>query len=304
MWSGLVALVVAFGAVATVTGGRAATGAAGKEGLFRTAEPPREAKQGDVWVNPRDGAQMVFVPAGEFLMGSTQEQVEALDAEFRRRDLPRLPAFLDISHFYGPEEPQRRVYLDAYWIDKNPVTVAQYRKFCQATGRKMPKAPEWGWKDDLAIVNVTWQEAADYAAWAGKRLPTEAEWEKAARGTDGRQYPWGNEWDVNKCADGVGGDNLSNTRPVGRHQAGTSPYGALHMVGNVWEWCADWYNYGGYESAPERNPRGPTTGSSRVVRGGSWRFLVARVVRCANRWRGLPESRLDSLGFRCVRGLP
>ena len=170
--------------------------------------------------NPKDGAVMVYVPAGEFLMGSTDGKVN------------------------DNERPQHKVYLTGYWMYKCPVTVAQYRKYCHATGRQMPEQPVWS-QDDHPIVNVNWHDAADYAHWAGVALPTEAQWEKAARGTDGRVYPWGNDWDSAKCVNATGG-----TKPVGSCSAGASPYGALDMAGNVWQWCADWYAADYYRKAP------------------------------------------------------
>ena len=178
-----------------------------------TAPAPKRVEAG---INPKDGAEMVWVPAGEFLMGSTDDEGV--------RD----------------ERPQRKVYLDGYWMYKTEVTVAQYRKFCEATNREMPEAPEWGWKEDHPVVNVSWHDAVDYAKWAGASLPTEAQWEKAARGTDGRVFPWGNEWDAGACANSVSW-SLKGTKPVGSCPAGASPYGCVDMAGNAWEWCADWY---------------------------------------------------------------
>lgn len=228
-------------------------------------------------INSKDGAEMVFIPAGEFLMGS--EEVD-------------------------DEKPQRRVYLDGYWIYKYEVTVAQYRQFCQATRRKMPPEPTWGWKDNHPIVNVNWDEAAAYCQWAGGRLPTEAEWEKGARGTDGRKFPWGNQWEESKChhskkkfADAEG------TAPVGSHPQGASPYGVHDMAGNVWEWCADWYDAHYYAKAEQRNPTGPrsTLKGMRVIRGGSWGNEVPDPFRVTNRLMDLPDHRNGSIGFRCVQ---
>ena len=163
---------------------------------LRLPPPPAKAAAGDVWVG-LDGVGMVYVPAGDFIMGS-----EAGEAD---------------------ERPVHPVYLEAYWIAPRPVSVAEYRKFAQATGREMPPSPEWGWRDDDPIVNETWEDAAAYAAWAGERLPTEAEWEKAARGTDGRVYPWGNEWGCERCANTR--NSRRTTQPVGTYPAGASPYG-------------------------------------------------------------------------------
>jgi len=221
---------------------------------------------------------MVYIPPGEFLMGSKEGEGDP------------------------DERPQRRVYLDGYWIDKNLVTVAQYRKFCQATERQMPGLPDWS-KDDHPMVNVSWHDAAAYAQWAGKSLPTEAEWEKAARGTDGRIYPWGNAWDGAKCQHSVG-QTAGKTAPVGSFPAGKSPYGCLDMAGNVWEWCADWYDAGYYKNAPARNPTGPATGTQRVLRGGSWLDTTPGLFRAALRLRFTPVCRYISGGFRCVLRSP
>ena len=240
-------------------------------GLLGGARParadalPTPAKTGQTWTRLKDGAAMVAVPAGEFMESS---------------------------------KPQRRVTLDGYWIDKNLVTVAQYKKFCGDTGRKMPSIPPWGWKDDHPMVNVTWNDAKAYADWAGASLPTEAQWEKAARGTDGRKYPWGNDWDTSKLWSSVDGEK-HGTAPVGSFPKGASPYGALDMTGNVWEWCADWYGDDYYENAPARNPVGPATGDCRVLRGGCWYYVVEYGFRCAYRLDYEPPNRL-TLGFRCA----
>ena len=239
-----------------------------------TAPAPKRVEAG---INPKDGAEMVWVPAGEFLMGSTDDEGV--------RD----------------ERPQRKVYLDGYWMYKTEVTVAQYRKFCEATNREMPEAPEWGWKEDHPVVNVSWHDAVDYAKWAGASLPTEAQWEKAARGTDGRVFPWGNEWDAGACANSVSW-SLKGTKPVGSCPAGASPYGCVDMAGNAWEWCADWYDEAYYgNEAPSRNPPGPASGGYRVLRGGSWNCGDRGPFRCANRLLYRPGRRDDFGGFRCSR---
>ena len=192
------------------------------------------------------------------------------------------------------------MYLNGYWIDKNDVTVAQYRQFCQENNRAMPEAPSWGWQDHDPIVNVSWDDAKAYAEWAGMALPTEAEWEKAARGTDGRAFPWGDDWDTTKC-------NSSSSRPtpVGSYPAGASPYGCLDMAGNVWQWCADWYDGSYYQRAPANNPAGADMGSSsassHVMRGGDAKGVNAKLFLVTYR---CPGYRCDTLGFRCVFRLP
>ena len=247
-------------------------------GLQTTPQPDNaiapdsgQPKTGTIHINPKDGAEMVYVPAGEFLMGSIE-------------------ADRDIA-----EKPRHRVYLDAYYIYKTEVTVEQYRKFCQATGRVTPAMPEWGWQDIHPIVNVSRVDAGNYAQWAGAALPTEAEWEKAARGMDGRIYPWGNKWDNGKCV-----DNGDSTKPVGSFPAGASPYGCLDMAGNVAEWCADWYDENYYRSSPIRNPTGPATGKIGVLRGGFWSGSSPSGFRAAYRCWSFPASKFNNVGFRCV----
>jgi len=241
----------------------------------------RDETREDVRVSPRDGKAMVLVAGGDFLRGSTPADGQDSD-----------------------ETPQWRVYLNAYWIDVCPVTVQEYRRFCEATGRQMPKTPRWGWENDHPVVNVLWEDAAAYAAWADKRLPTEAEWEKAARGTDGRKFPWGSEapgtdgkWRCNLFGDR---DGFVHTSPVDHYPEGASPYSCLDMIGNVWEWCADWYRSGYYASAPIQNPTGPERGSYRVMRGASWEYL-AKYVQCTIRHYNRPTDTNEGFGFRCVQ---
>ncbi len=226
-------------------------------------------------VNPKDEAEMVLVGAGDFTMGST-----------------------DSSYLLSDARPQRKVTLSSYWIYKYEVTVTQYRKFCTDTSRLMPDPPSWGWIDSHPMVNVTWADAAAYCAWAGGRLPSEAEWEKAARGTDARLYPWGNVWDSTKCANP---SNSTTTMPVGSYPSGISPYGCMDMTGNAYEWCADWYDSAYYATAPATNPTGPASGDSRILRGGSWLFDFAYAFSLDYRNYYGPDYRYDSFGFRCAK---
>ena len=233
----------------------------------------------------RDGAPMVLVPSGEFLMGNQAEE----------------------------DAPPHRVSLDAFYIDRYEVTNARYLKFVEATRHRAPQHvvdPQYDlWAGttlsqgvaDLPVVNVDWFDAAAYCRWAGKRLPTEAEWEKAARGTDSRLYPWGNE------APSLARLNFSRRwqgvhtlQPVGNYEAGNSPYGAQDMAGNVWEWVGDWYDAGSYAAGPARNPQGPSSGSSKILRGGSW-TNSADSVRATHRREEDPDMRNSDSGFRCAR---
>lgn len=243
-----------------------------------TANAPISAPDvGSARVNPVDQAAMVFVPAGEFTMGSADNEDNA------RKD----------------ERPAHVVNLDGYWIYKNDVTVAQYKAFCQATGHAMPHPPTWGWIDDNPVVNVTWDDAAAYASWAGASLPTEAQWEKAARGTDGRIYPWGSDWDPNRCAHSQKVDDLGSTKPVGSYPLGASPYGAMDMAGNVSQWCSDWYAANYYDLSPRINPPGPATGRGRVQRGGAWGYGDPEFFRTNRRYQSRPDMSNRGVGFRC-----
>jgi formylglycine-generating enzyme required for sulfatase activity len=241
-------------------------------------------------VNAIDGAAMVLIPAGAFLMGTSEAELAAW--------LKAQPG--DTRELYTDELPQHSVSLDAYYMYKTDVTVAQYRIFCRATGRKMPDPPDWGWQDTHPMVNVTWNDAKAYADWAGAALPTEAQWEKAARGTDGRIFPWGNDWDAGKCSNSVGTHGSWKTSPVGNFPAGASPYGCLDMAGNVSQWCADRYDAGYYATSPARNPTGPETGPFRVLRGGSWCYGDLEIFRAALRVGDDPLYRGDYMGFQCV----
>jgi formylglycine-generating enzyme required for sulfatase activity len=232
---------------------------------------------GDTWTRPADGAVMVYVPAGEFLMGSSDDDPDAAP----------------------DEKPQHTVYLDAFWIDKTEVTNAQYRKCVEAGACEEPRC----WDDDRysapdqPVVCVTREAAQAYAVWAGGRLPTEAQWEKAARGTDGRIYPWGDS--ALDCTKANCGRCAEGPLPVGSHPDGASPYGVLDMAGNVWEWVADWYAEDYYSRSPDRNPQGPDTGDHLVWRGGSF-GSKERDVRCAVRSGDGPCYRYWSLGLRVV----
>ncbi|MEO7860312.1 MAG: SUMF1/EgtB/PvdO family nonheme iron enzyme [Nitrospirales bacterium] len=222
---------------------------------------------------------MVLVPAGEFIMGSWTGD--------------------------GDERPVRRIYLDAFFMDKDQLTVGQYAKFLDATSHEAPS--EWNIMSramhrDRPVVNVDWADAAAYCTWAGKRQPTEAEWETAARGTDGRTYPWGDEpptkfhGNMNKEL----WNNHMGLTPVGMFDGGKSPYGINDMAGNVWEWVSDWYDDDYYTTAPLRNPTGPATGLSKVVRGGSW-GSGPEGLRSAERETHVPSFQGYGTGFRCAK---
>jgi formylglycine-generating enzyme required for sulfatase activity len=221
--------------------------------------------------------EWVTVPEGEFLMGSGNSSVE---------------------------KPIHRVYLSAYQITRHLVTNVQYELFVKATSYDAPNHWKDGkipaGKENHPVVNVSWTDIQSFCAWAGVRLPTEAEWEKAARGTDGRKYPWGNEPPTMELCNF--GKNVGDTTPVGSYPAGASPYGVLDMAGNVWEWVNDWYDKEYYSVSPAKNPRGPATGEYRVLRGGSWNRSDFD-VRSAYRNYFIPDSWFNYFGIRCVRSL-
>ncbi|MBI5650689.1 MAG: twin-arginine translocase TatA/TatE family subunit [Chloroflexi bacterium] len=239
------------------------------------------------------GKKMILIPAGEFLRGTSDADILEMNLRFG----------WDTKSFED-EKPQRKIDLDAYYISETPVTNEDYKKFVDATGYKVPDHWDKNWrtfptgKDNHPVVNVTWDDANAYARWAGCRLPTEAEWEKAARGTDGRRYPWGNEFDATRCNSYE--SEIGDTTPVGEYslRGGNSPYGIKDMAGNVWEWCADWYDAEYYKNSPARNPKGSETGNFRVVRGGT--FAGSWDVRCAYRFWLDPLDWLRYLGVRVV----
>lgn len=264
--------------------------------------------------NPIDGAALCRLPAGVFLMGSADGEAEAAWKQFGWD-----PAKQKQS---APESPAHRVELDGAWVYRDEVTVAQFRKFAQATGREMPDPPEWGWDDRHPVVNVSWDDATAYCAWAGARLPTEAEWEGAARGSDTgldghphRQFVWGDA-----APTGQGGfgnlpdeplktkfperevfpgytDGFLFTAPVGSFPANS--LGLRDLAGNVFEWCADWYAADYYRRSPAKNPPGPERGDFRVLRGGSW-LSNPYGLRVAYRYYELPGYRSYYVGFRPV----
>lgn len=204
----------------------------------------------------------------------------------------------NIGDSRGKDRPIHTVYVDSFYIDKYELTNAEYRVYLQQTGKPAPKYwdnPKYN-GDDQPVVGVSWEEAASYCRWAGKRLPTEAEWEIAARGRDGTLYPWGDVESV----------SATNTReskegrplPVGSFAAGASSFGLHDMAGNVWEWCTDWYDKNYYNDSPYSNPRGPESGKEKVIRGGGWNISM---VDMAFRKRVKPDQQYSSLGFRCAR---
>ena len=234
----------------------------------------------------RDPAPMIKIPAGTFIMGS--------EGESGRPD----------------ERPKRKIFLDGFMIDTFEVTNAQYLAFIAATGHKEPynvygEGSLFNVKgiEDKPVVQVTWHDAADYCQWAGKRLPTEAEWEKAAKGPDTRDYPWGNEAPSSEHAnfdrEWVEGETLM---PVGSYPGGASPYGVFNLSGNAREWVQDWYAENYYALMPDRNPKGPESGLLKVIRGGSWHSFEPD-LRTAARGKGGFALKTHGTGFRCARDL-
>jgi formylglycine-generating enzyme required for sulfatase activity len=229
--------------------------------------------------------------------------------------------------------PQHEVHLDSFRLDRTEVTNAQYAAFLNEQGNQREAGMTWlnlwdedcliEWADggyrpkegyaDHPVVEVTWYGASAYCTWARKRLPTEAEWEKAARGTERLLYPWGDTFDgnlVNSCdvkctedwSDEAWDDGYAYTAPVGSYQDGASPYGALDMAGNVGEWVADWYGEDYYGNALDSNPLGPGSGERRVIRGGSW-YELGGSMRAAQRSHDDPAVSDGNLGFRCAHSV-
>jgi formylglycine-generating enzyme required for sulfatase activity len=274
---------------------------------------PTQATLGDTWTRPTDGMVMVYVPAGEFVMGNDTDED-------------------------GRERPEHSVTLDGFWIDRTEVSNAQFDEFVADTGYETDAERRgWGWavtrsgtdwsqvaganwrhpegsrsdigeRMDHPVVLITWNEAAAYCEWAGGRLPTEAEWEYAARGPEGHIYPWGDTFDgtlLNFCDANcpfswrAGGydDGYGRTAPVGSYPGGASWCGALDMAGNAYEWVADWY--GGYPSEPQVNPTGPSSGRYKTLHGDGW-FVTSSQI--SSTWRAGHEADepASTSGFRCA----
>ena len=245
-------------------------------------------------VSPKDGMKMVFVPAGEFTMGSENAETN--------------------------ETPAHTVFLDAYWIDQTEVTNRMFAAFLNSEKAASDVLQTWfdvgdkdlhvqyvgdSWQvdpgfEDQPIIEVKWFGASAYCEWRGEgtRLPTEAEWEKAARGTTSNPYPWGDKID---CKLANYGECVGGTVKVGSFPANASPFGALDMSGNVMEWVADRYGEDYYENSPPANPQGPEAGQERVIRGGSWDGHTEDQVRVTYRFHLPPDESKDDGGFRCAR---
>lgn len=259
---------------------------------------------GDTIVWQRDGAVMVYVPAGTFLQGSEID--------------------VDPDTYTVNEGPIHEVYLDAFWIDETEVTNAQFAEFVNATGHvtsaetlgsskimnadynwdtvngmnwRRPDGTSFSYDENKPVVNVSWIDATAYCKWAGKELPTESQWEKAARGTQGNKYPWGNSNATSSLANY--GDPVGTVQAVRSYPNGMSYYGAYEMAGNVWELVADYYERDYYQISPDSNPTGPSSGEFYVAKGGSYGFDTT-VIRSAVRVRRGPSQSFADMGFRCV----
>jgi formylglycine-generating enzyme required for sulfatase activity len=302
-----------------------------------TLAPPTEAPRltgmqevGDTQTRIRDGMVMVYVPAGQFEMGMSDAQVDqALQLCRKANDDCEQEWFKD-------EKPAHTVALDAFWIDQTEVTNAMFTTFLNEQGNQVEEGVSWlepgaghggivyghikendgvfhpqaGYKD-YPVIEVSWYGAAAYCAWVGGRLPTEAEWEFAARGPQAWVYPWGNTFDgfrVNYCdascpqawRDTPFDDGFGQWAPIGSYPDGASWCGALDMAGNVWEWVSDWWSDDYFTYAPINNPQGPDTGTLRIARGGSWFDESWRVSSSCRKALTPSSYRMHWVGFRCV----
>ena len=228
---------------------------------------------------------LVEVPEGPFLMGTIPTGLRKTDHE----------------------EPQRAVTLDTFYIGKYLVTNAQYSQFAEATKYQLPQfyADQRFNAPDCPVVGVTWYDTQAFLAWIEKltgescRLPSEAEWEKAARGADGREYPWGDRWESSKA--NTSESRIKRLTPVGSYPDAVSVYGCYDMAGNAYEWCTDWFHPETYKHAPAANPQGPIRGRRKAIRGGSWVARGQFAARCANRAAYEPIQAVHNVSFRIVK---
>ena len=234
--------------------------------------------------NKTDGSLLLLVPGGPFLAGGADCDAGGGD--------------------------KFTVELPSYYVGMHPVTNAQYKRFVDAIDHRPPDRTDgygksvWsGWrfpsgKSDDPVVCVSWDDAQAYCDWAGVRLPSELEWEKTFRGTDGREYPWGDAWDASKCRNSSGSEG---TCGVWNHGEGCSPWGHYQMSGNVFEWCSDWYDSKSYARYKRGDLSAPSSGTSRVLRGGSWLSAASHIFRGAYRNYSVPDYRVINGGFRVSR---
>ena len=224
-------------------------------------------------VAAEDHGEMVYIPAGEFIMGAPNGEGDE------------------------DEHPRRKVYLDGFYIDKFEVTNGEYELLYPGIRGRMDM---WSGADNEPVLKVTWEEARGYCAEVGKRLPTEAEWEKSARGTDGRRYPWGDDFVEGAANLGGRSDGFALTSPVGSFSRDVSPYGVMDMAGNAREWVSDRYKRGYYALGPDKNPKGPESGTDAVQRGGHWNSYP-KDARVANRDKDWTKFLHETWGFRCAK---
>jgi len=234
----------------------------------------RNPQGGEEFWREKDGAIVVRIPGGEFQMGSPETQGEP------------------------SERPRHAVRVSGFLMDKTEVTWGQYKRFLAASSQPPPKSPIWGMPETLPTSSITWPEASAFCAWAGGRLPTEAEWERAARGDDARQFPWGDTFDPWRCNTRDGGPHKPT--PAAEYPDCVSPYGVLDLTGSVSEWCSDWYDEKYYTASPAESPTGPETGTRRVTRGGDW-MNGSSLVRVASRMGIEPTWPGPMQGLRCAQ---
>ena len=306
-WRVLLLLIALLGAYLAL---RSLSGVPGSHDLKAEVERVRElARSGDMArLAETLDRSVIPIPAGEFVRGSNDGRSD--------------------------QRPQRSIYLDAFVIDRFEISNAQYRRFLQATKRTAP--PYWPGTEypsgqaDYPVVGVRWEDAAAYCSWIGKRLPTEAEWEKACRGVDGRIYPWGNTWDPARgniegsersswpmdwdqtwtfLSSTPGRSKERRLQPIGSYPDDASPYGVLDMVGNASEWVEDWYNWSDYKDLPSQNPRSSGPPWNHCLRGSPWldpygsTSWTQEMSRCAAR-NSSHETQDPRVGFRCARSVP